>query len=82
MLVNRIFPVQGVITNLFPVEAILVTCARGRSDKMDAPASQFSLEFSLLTHISRSLRNFTIYSLIVQNLVSELQDCTAAVLAQ
>ena len=40
---------QGVITNLFPVEAILVTCARGRSGKMDVPASQFSLEFSLLT---------------------------------
>ena len=26
------------ITNLFLVEAILVTCARGRSGKMDAPA--------------------------------------------
>ena len=38
------FPCRGVITNLFPVEAIvLVTCARSRSGKMDAPASQFSL---------------------------------------
>ena len=37
------FPCRGVITNLFPVEAILVTCACGRSGKMDAPASQFSL---------------------------------------
>ena len=35
--------------NLFPVEAILVKYACGRSGKMDAPASQFSLEFSLLT---------------------------------
>ena len=43
------FPCRGVTTNLFLVEAILVTCARGRSGKMDAPASQFSLEFSLLT---------------------------------
>ena len=43
------FPCRGVITNLFLVEAILVTCARGQSGKMDAPASQFSLEFSLLT---------------------------------
>ena len=33
------FPCRGVITNLFPVEAILVTCARGRSGKMDAVAS-------------------------------------------
>ena len=39
---RRYFPCRGVITNLFPVEAILVTCARGRSGKMDAPASQFS----------------------------------------
>ena len=43
------FPCRGVITNLFPVEAILVTCARGQSGEMDAPASQFSFEFSLLT---------------------------------
>ena len=43
------FLCRGVITNLFLVEAILVTCARGQSGKMDAPASLFSLEFSLLT---------------------------------
>ena len=40
---------QGCNNEFILVEAILVTCARGRSGKMDAPASQFSLEFSLLT---------------------------------